>query len=44
MFLVNLKDPAQAMTETLGKFLARELHSTYWDPEYIQGMMKQGIH
>ncbi|WP_406657983.1 cobaltochelatase subunit CobN [Methanolobus sp. ZRKC2] len=42
MFIVNLKDPAQAMTETLGKFLARELHSTYWNPEYIRGMMEHG--
>jgi len=42
MFIVNLKDPNQAITETLGKFLARELRSTYWNREYIKGMMEHG--
>jgi len=42
MFIVNLKDPNQAVTETLGTFLARELRSTYWNREYIKGMMEHG--
>ena len=40
MFIVNLKDPNQAMTETLGAFLARDLRSTYWNPTWIEGMMQ----
>ncbi|WP_244603634.1 cobaltochelatase subunit CobN [Methanococcoides sp. AM1] len=42
MFIVNLKDPNQAMTETLGAFLARDLRSTYWNPTWIEGMMQHG--
>jgi len=42
MFIVNLKDPDQAVTETLGTFLARELRSTYLNPDYIRGLMEHG--
>ncbi|WP_407281919.1 cobaltochelatase subunit CobN [Methanolobus sp. WCC1] len=42
MFIVNLKDPNLAATETLGKYLSRELRSQYWNPEYIRGMMGHG--
>ncbi len=42
MFIVNLKDSAQAMTETLGAFLSRDLRSTYWNPTWIEGMMNHG--
>nr|WP_280921237.1 cobaltochelatase subunit CobN [Methanolobus bombayensis] len=42
MFIVNLKDPNLAVTETLGKYLSRELRSQYWNPEYIKGMMGHG--
>ena len=42
MFIVNLKNQDMAVTETLGKYLARELRSQYWNPEYIKGMMGHG--
>ena len=38
-FIVDLKDPEKAGTETFGEYLATEMLSKYYNPEYIRGMM-----
>jgi cobaltochelatase CobN len=35
-------DPRQSRVETLEHFLTREMRSRYYNPDWIQGMMKEG--
>nr|WP_276575148.1 cobaltochelatase subunit CobN [Methanococcoides seepicolus] len=40
MYIVNLKNPDEAVVETLGEFLTRDLRAKYWNPKWIEGMME----
>ena len=40
MYIVNLRDPDEAKTETLSEFLMRDVRSKYFNPKWIQGMME----
>lgn len=42
MFVANLADPAAANTETLSRYLNRELRSRYFNPKWVSHMMAQG--
>ena len=44
IYISNLRDPNNAMVETLDKFLIRELRTRNLNPEWIQGMMEHGYY
>ncbi|MBC2707147.1 MAG: PKD domain-containing protein [ANME-2 cluster archaeon] len=39
MYIVNLKDPDNAVVETFAEFLARDLRAKYFNEKWIKGMM-----
>ena len=39
MYIVNLKDPDNAVVETFAEFLARDLRAKYYNEKWIKGMM-----
>ncbi len=41
-YILFYADPKQSKVETLEHFLTREMRSRYYNPEWIQGMMKEG--
>nr|WP_319506855.1 cobaltochelatase subunit CobN [uncultured Methanolobus sp.] len=41
-FIVDMKDPDEAITETFGEYLATEMLSKYYNPDYISGLMDSG--
>jgi len=40
LYITNLRDPHNPMTETLQSFLRRELVARYFNPKWIEGMME----
>jgi len=40
MYIVNLKDPDNAVVETFAEFLARDLRAKYYNEKWILGMMQ----
>ncbi len=40
MYIVNLKDPNNAVVETFAEFLARDLRAKYYNEKWIKGMMQ----
>jgi cobaltochelatase CobN len=41
-YVLFYADPKQSKVETLEHFLTKEMRSRYYNPEWIQGMMKEG--
>jgi cobaltochelatase CobN len=41
-YVLFYADPRQSRVETLEHFLTKEMRSRYYNPEWIQGMMKEG--
>jgi cobaltochelatase CobN len=41
-YILFYADPKQSRIETLEHFLTKEMRSRYYNPEWIQGMMKEG--
>src|SRR5215471_16457001 len=41
-YVLFYADPKQSRVETLEHFLTKEMRSRYYNPEWIQGMMKEG--
>ena len=41
-YILFYADPKQSRVETLEHFLTKEMRSRYYNPEWIQGMMKEG--
>jgi cobaltochelatase CobN len=41
-YILFYADPKQSRVETLEHFLTREMRSRYYNPDWIQGMMKEG--
>jgi cobaltochelatase CobN len=41
-YVMFYADPKQSKVETLEHFLTKEMRSRYYNPEWIQGMMKEG--
>lgn len=41
-YVLFYADPQRSKVETLEHFLTREMRSRYYNPEWIQGMMKEG--
>jgi cobaltochelatase CobN len=41
-YVLFYADPKQSRVETLEQFLTKEMRSRYYNPEWIQGMMKEG--
>ena len=42
MFISNLRDPDNVKSETLGKFLSKELRTRYFHPQWIKAMQDEG--
>lgn len=42
MFISNLRDPDNLKSETLGKFLSKELRTRYFHPQWIKAMQDEG--
>ncbi|RJS49965.1 MAG: hypothetical protein CIT03_00485 [Methanobacterium sp.] len=42
MFILNQRNPSNARVEALSLFMGREMHSRYFNPEWIKGMMNNG--
>jgi cobaltochelatase CobN len=42
MYISNLADPGSARTETLSRYMNREMRSRYFNPKWVKGMMDRG--
>lgn len=42
MYISNLADPGAARTETLSRYMNREMRSRYFNPKWVKGMMDRG--
>jgi len=42
LWISNLRNPSQAKAQTASSFLRSEVRSRYWNPQWIEGIMKEG--
>ncbi|MDI9614329.1 cobaltochelatase subunit CobN [Methanothermobacter sp.] len=42
MFILNQRDPASSTVETASQFIMRDLHTKFFNREWIEAMMKEG--